>query len=278
VRGDTHQARTGAQCSLPGEAYRARHALAAADDEHMTAVALVSAPRPALQAAPQDPARNSPAHGLVVRAAVFRNVESVEHDRAAEPRTLTGEQSCLEPDERYRYVGGNSRPHYLAGIAMDAGRNIERHHARAMRIHCRNGLREFTAHVALEAAAKQCIHEQIGFVVQRTLPGHDNPAFGGKIPVGGRRIARQRFRIDEGDDRNDDPLLGRQSRDHVTVASIVAGSADHLPAARVGKAFASGANRGRAGSCHQCIARNALVFDRRTIDFAHGSNGIDFNG
>ena len=40
----------------------------------------VRAARPPLEAAAQDPARYSPAHGLAMRAAVFRYVETIEHD------------------------------------------------------------------------------------------------------------------------------------------------------------------------------------------------------
>ena len=278
VRGNSYEARTGAERRLARQPDCAGHAFAAADDQHVAEIALVSASGTPLEAAAQDPARYSPAHGLRLRTAVLRYVEAVERDDAAEFRPFTREQSRLQPHEGHREIGLDRCAHHLPGIAVDPGRYVERHHVGPMGIHGRHGLCKFAGNVALETAAQQGIHDQSRLIVQHAFPRHDDAAFRGKITVRGRRIAGQRFRIHERKHGNDDAVLCGEPRDNVAIARIVAGTAHDLPALRVRKPLPRGADRRSAGSRHQRVARNALVFDRPAIDLTHGRNGIDFDG
>ena len=69
-----------------------------------------------------------------------------------------------------------------------------------------------------------------------------------------------------------------ESRDDVAIAGVVAGTADDLPAPRVGKTTERGLDSGFAGAAHQHVTGHAVVLDRRSIGFAHGGDRVDVSG
>ncbi len=213
-----------------------------------------------------------------MRAAVFRYLETVEHDHTAELCAFTREQSRLQADEGHREICRDRRAHHLPRVAVHTRRDVEGHHVGLVGIDGRHGRGEFAGDVAFETAAQQGVHDQTGLLVQGALPVHDDASFGSKIAIGGCRVARQRLRVYQCQHGHDKSFLRGKPCDDIAVTRIVAGAADDLPARCIGKPFSSSPDRSSPGPGHQGIARNALVLDRCSIDLAHGCDGIDFDG
>ena len=129
---DRHESGAGAQRSLAGHARGARHADAAADHEHTALLALVSrAPAPRQQLRNRDlvdavrlrrrraptPAAADPSSSNMTTPTQFGSLAEIEAE--------------LESDERERSLGAHRGAENLAGVGVQAARNVEREHGRA---------------------------------------------------------------------------------------------------------------------------------------------------
>ncbi len=181
----------GAQCGLATQSRGARHALAATHHQHMTEIALVRGARPARQYSSQK---------LVIDAAQFRvdgcpansrDAEFVKDDRAAVVRRLIKKQTALQSDKRHREIRRYGTAKRLAGVAVQAGRDIERQYRGSVLVDRRHRIRKRPADVSLQAAAEYRVDQEIGLRVQIACPARDTTSCGNIVAESSRRVAFQ---------------------------------------------------------------------------------------
>ncbi len=116
-------------------------------------------------------------------------------------------------------------------------------------------------------------------VSSNPLPGGSvRPPCGHEIGVGPRRVAAKIPRVRHRDDAHVETRGAREARDDVTVAGVVAGTAEHGHAPRGGPVLAQRCERRDARALHQFVAGNAALLDREPVHGAHGCGRIDLDG
>ena len=83
-----------------------------------------------------------------------------------------------------------------------------------------------------------------------------------------RRVAASPRRV-VGENRDRDAALMQQPRDDITVAAIVAGTAQHMHAGRRRIALEHDCRDRSPGAPHQCHAVERPGFDRQPVGFSH---------
>ena len=123
---DADQAGAAAQRSLPSQAHGPRHSRTPANDDDVTKIAFVCVSRPRRQGTGERVARHRahPARDSI--PTLDRDTKIREAKSAGVTGTLAQKQAGFQPDERDRSVRRHRHAHHGAGIAMDAGGDIER--------------------------------------------------------------------------------------------------------------------------------------------------------
>ena len=278
IRCQADPACAGTERCLAAQPGSPRHALAAADHQHVAEIALVRCSWPGRQQLGRQRFVDTAHDRSLARPACLWNIQILEDQLAAVTRGIVEKQTGFQADEGHGQIGPDRAAQHLAGIAVDSGWHVERNYGGRVRVYRRHRLGEGSSHGPLESAAEYPVDQHLRVLVELAGPALYDTAFGLVVLVGPRRITGQGCRIDQRQDRNDDAFTGRQARDHVAVTGIVAGAADNLPALRIGKSLSRRLQRRRTRTRHQRIAWNAVVLDRGAVDLANGRDGIDVDG
>ena len=136
-----------------------------------------------------------------------------------------------------------------------------------MRVDRVDGIRELALDRSLEPAAQETVDEQFGIGVELTLPRPYRASIRDVVGVRLSCVPPKLPGLDDRDDRHVDAVGG-----------IVAGAANHLPAARRRVSIAGRVDRRPTRAGHQRVPCDSFVFDCAPVDLADGSNRVHFNG
>ena len=136
---------------------------------------------------------------------------------------------------------------------------------------------EVALHSAPQPAAEQRIDDQVGVRIQGASPRSADAARSDKVGISSRSITTECLWVNERADAYREARFSSQSCDDVTVAGIVASTADDLPTGRAGKPGTGSLDRGRARARHEGVPGDTLALDRKAIQFAHRGNRVDFD-
>ena len=185
---------------------------------------------------------------------LLRRVEILENQFARAIRTPMGEQPTLHADEGHRQSGAHRGAHRRAGIGMQSAGNVHGQHRQTAGVDPFDRFEPFALGRAIQTRAEQGVGHQIEVP---PLPGLELPERAhGRIvldrhaPGPGDRAA-ELFGIRQIHDLDSQPESGRQRRDDIAVATVVARARQHEEASGARPAFLqSGKGRG-AGPPHE---------------------------
>lgn len=184
---------------------------------------------------------------------------------------LTEEQPGFQTDKSRCHVRDHGRTHNRARVAMYAGRDIHSVNIRVMCIDRRDSCTEITTHITLQPAAEHRVNQQLRFGIELTAPACHYPAFCDIVGIGCCCITRQRFRVNQSNNRDDNAILRCEPRNNISVATVISRAAHDLPAARSRKVRSRLKQRRQSGALHKRVALRARL-DRYPIYFANSFN------
>ena len=131
---DRYKTRPDSQRRFAGHTRGARHADAAADDEHASLSALMSRATPARQRRGDRVLVNAPGCRLNECKRAGRHAKTIEEYVASVIGSDAQVEPQLESDEGHRSVGDNRCAERVPGIGVQAARNIKGEHRRRARV------------------------------------------------------------------------------------------------------------------------------------------------
>src|SRR5210317_2228673 len=158
---NAYSSRPGPQCRLAGQAYSARHAFPATDNDHMAKVTLVSRSRTRSECTSQQFVVDPPVHRLYAFSIRLRDIKPGEPYFTAVSGRIAQEQTRFQAYKGHRKIRVNSASEYLPGIAINASRDVQRQCGRGMSIERRDRVRKLAADVTLESATQHSVNQQI---------------------------------------------------------------------------------------------------------------------
>ncbi len=258
-----HLAGAGAQSRAAREDQRAAHALRAAQDAQRAERALVDVARAAGEHLRQRCRQRGPLQPVAACAFGCIDAERLDEDVAAEVRSVRGQQAGFQREERDRFRRADRRRVRLAGISLEAGRDVECQDRRA-RVVCpvdEAGIDALDS--ALQADAEEAVDHE-----SRPLSpcgGHDGSAVGSEGPVRRRSVRRKALRVARKDDLHVVIGAAQPTGRDERIAAVVAGSREHDdPPATLARQPCAGLGRGHSGALHQrrsgmpCLERAQL--------------------
>jgi hypothetical protein len=264
-----HESRARAQCSLAGHPCRAGHADVAADHEHAALLTLVRGSPTRRQQLGHCGFVDERRCSVDVRQCLRRQLERIEHDDAGAVRTFAEIEAELEPDERERARSPHCDAEHLAGVGVQAARDIERQHGLVALIHRCDGLRRGPCNRARQADAENRIDDDVGSAQTIRVPLDDRPTRGNEVVVRPARVALQSSGLVQADSDDLQPPRTSESRQNVTIAAVVTRPADDREALRGRPATAQRTQRSFSGASHQRVGRNLQLFDRVPVQRTH---------
>ncbi len=200
-------------------------------------------------------------------------LERVHVHVAAEIRTIGGDEPGLERDEGRRRGGVDHRAVRVAGLRVEAARDVQREDRHRRRVGPFDPARVRRTDGASEADAEHAIDDEPAAPALRQLL-HGAAAGRGECPVCGSSVGRQACGIAREHDRHVAEPRAKMPRRDESVAAVVAGTCEHQHLALAsGEQIARDSRGGGAGTLHQrCIARGGLDLPER-IDGEDGGEG-----
>ncbi len=132
--------------------------------------------------------------------------------------------------------------------------------------------------VAGESRAEDRIDDDFARSNDLRMPGLELPARRDEFVVCAKCVSRQAGRIRDGNDVNPEPLRAGNAGNHVTVAAVVAGPAQHDDRACVRPALTQRVEGRVTRARHEFVARKVEALDGSTIEFAHCGGGEEPGG
>ncbi len=184
-------------------------------------------------------------------------------------------EALLESHKSDGQPCGNGSAHDRAGCAVEPCGYIHRNR-RGRRFRDRfHRMQIIALERAVQPRAQHRVHDHIGFAAQLLAELHHAPILSPIVLPGTGGIAGKPVGIRQRGQHYVEPRGPGQSGYHVAVARVVAGTAQHEPAACIGIPASNRAKGRFAGPAHQRVSGDAGLLNSQTIHLPHVGRRVD---